>query len=111
MLGDLEASERHAERAVEFAESLGENRVLVETLGDLGFVQMLRRRESYRGTLDRALALEQEERGRRRAEDEDTFASWWMTDWQNAMTLAWAGDLDAARDGAGGDLLRRGGPG
>ncbi len=98
VLGDLEASERHAERAVEFAESLGENRVLVETLGDLGFVQMLRRRESYRGTLDRALALEHEERRRRRTEDEDTFASWWMTDWQNAMTLAWAGDLDASRE-------------
>src|SRR5262249_56741882 len=53
--------------------------------------QMLRRREDYRRTLDRALALEREE-------GQDTFASWWMTDWQNAMTLAWAGDLDASRE-------------
>src|SRR5262249_42471420 len=97
-LGDLEAAEERAENAVALADALGESGVLVETLGDLGLIQMLRRREAYRATLDRALALEQEVRRHHSIADEDTLGYWWMTDWQNAMALAWAGELDASRE-------------
>jgi DNA-binding CsgD family transcriptional regulator len=97
-LGDLEAGEERAENAVLLAEALGESGVLVETLGNLGLIQMLRRREGYRETLDRALALERELLQHHSIFDEDTLGYWWMTDWQNAMALAWAGELDASRE-------------
>jgi DNA-binding CsgD family transcriptional regulator len=97
-LGDLEAAEERAENAVALAEALGEGGVLVETLGDLGLIQMLRRREGYRATLDRALALERGVRQQHGIADEDTLGYWWMTDWQNAMALGWAGELDASRE-------------
>jgi DNA-binding CsgD family transcriptional regulator len=97
-LGDLRAAEERAEDAVALAEALGERSVLVETLGNLGLIQVLRRREAYRATLDRALALEREVLQHHNIADEDTLGYWWMTDWQNAMALAWAGELDASRE-------------
>ncbi len=105
MLGDLGAAELHAEQAVALAERLDDRAVLVETLGDLGLIQMLRRREGYRLTLDRALMLELQERRDRVGADESSVGYWWMTDWQNAITLAWAGELDTARESL--ELLRR----
>jgi tetratricopeptide (TPR) repeat protein len=97
-LGELEAAEERAENAVALADALGERGVLVETLGNLGLVQMLRRREAYRESLDRALALEREVLQHHSIADEETLGYWWMTDWQNAMALAWAGELDASRE-------------
>jgi DNA-binding CsgD family transcriptional regulator len=98
MLGDLALAEQHAHEAVVLAESLGERSVLAEALADLGLVQFLRRRAGYRATVDRAVTLDREEREERRAQGAAPLAYWWMTDWQNAMTLAWAGELDASRD-------------
>ena len=98
MLGDLRAAEQRAHNAVRLARALGERAVLVETLAGLGLIQMLRRREGYRSTLDRALVLERDERASRLAADDVEVACWWMADWQNAMTLAWAGELDAAHE-------------
>src|SRR5262249_32190384 len=97
MLGDLGTAEEHAEAAVALAEAVGDRAMLVETLGDLGLIQMLRRRTGYRVPLDRAIALELAER-RDGAADEAPLGYWWMTDWQNAMALAWAGELDTARE-------------
>jgi DNA-binding CsgD family transcriptional regulator len=91
MLGDVEAAERHAQNAVVLAEQLGDRAELADTLADLGLIQMLRRRGEYRITLDRALALAGERK------EGGASADWWLTDWQNAMALAWAGDLEPAR--------------
>ena len=65
MLGDLRAAERHAHTAVALAETLGEQPVLAETLADLALIQMLRGREGYPATMDRALALRPGEGARR----------------------------------------------
>jgi DNA-binding CsgD family transcriptional regulator len=92
MLGDLESAERHAQNAVLLAEELPEDFELAGTLADLGLIQMLRRRSGYRLTLNRALGL-----AAREGMDEGTRAFWWRTEWQNAMAVAWAGDLEPAR--------------
>ena len=72
---------------------------------DLGLIQMLRRREGYRLTIDRALMLELQERRDRVDADECSVGYWWMTGWQNAITLAGAGEHDPARESL--VLLRR----
>ena len=97
MLGDLRSAEQHAHNAVALAEALGERTVLVEVVADLALIQMLRRRAEYRETMDRALTLEREERRSRPAAVDASLGYWWMAEWQNAMALAWAGELDAAR--------------
>ncbi len=60
LLGDLGLPRSMRERAVALAEELGDRAVLVETLGDLGLIQMLRRRRGLprrrstgRSTLER----------------------------------------------------------
>jgi DNA-binding CsgD family transcriptional regulator len=97
-LGDVEAAEGHARNALALAEELGDSSVLAEALGNLGLIELLRRREGYRATFDRALALEREDTG-------SPLGYWWMTGWQNTMALAWTGDLEAAR--ASLELLRQ----
>jgi DNA-binding CsgD family transcriptional regulator len=97
MLGDVCAAERHAHAAVALAETLGEQAVLAETLADLALIQMLRGREDYRATMDRALALGPG--GQYGVPADDTaLAYWWLPAWQNALLLTWAGELDDAQE-------------
>jgi DNA-binding CsgD family transcriptional regulator len=98
MLGDVRSAERHAHEAVVLAEALGERAVLAETLADLALIQMLRRRDGFRATMDRALELELAEPQSQEAVDGGLLAYWWLTAWQNALLLAWAGELEAARE-------------
>ncbi|HEY1479433.1 MAG TPA: AAA family ATPase [Gaiellales bacterium] len=95
LLGDVEAAERHAHDAVEIAERLGGAAVLAETLADLAFVEMLRGRRGSRTTMDRALAVA---RDAPQATPGDPLGDWSLPSWQNALLLAWAGELERAQD-------------
>ena len=94
LLGDVAAAERHAHSAVEIADGLGERAILAETLADLAFVQLLRGDASARATMDRALVLARPAPGAL----DDAVGYWFVPVWQNALILAWSGELDSSRE-------------
>ena len=89
LLGDVREAERHAHAAVAIAEELGGQAARAETLADLAFIQMLRGNTSARATMDRALLLSQD--------GLEALGYWFLPSWQNALLLAWAGDLEGSR--------------
>ena len=94
MLGDLAAAEVHASAAAELAEEIGDPLLLAQSLGDLGFIELLRGRSTFRATMKRALAHEPR-RGVR-----DPAAARWIdvrTRWFGAVVLAWTDELDGSR--------------
>ena len=96
LLGHVDEAERHAHNTLAIAEELADHAVLAEALADLAFIQMLRGNTSYRSTMDRALGLDQDRHSRHMPRHE-TRGDPFVPAWQNALLLAWAGELDDAR--------------
>jgi hypothetical protein len=95
MLGDLAEAEEHARRAVALAKGMADPAIEAQTLGDLGFIELLRGKPGFQAKLTRAVALE--------AADADRAQRGWSrwldvrTRFFDAVALGWTDQLDASR--------------